>query len=132
MVGLASSVLFDKQNPFNPINRRISIIVMTKSAEATALSTDAPDVEVAREAIESGQANNVEAPGGPVDAVAPQPGAAARVGAAPVPTTPKELLAAEKAAGRSAIRQATTTPQRVAAAAEAATAAPEAANPAAH
>ena len=53
VVGLASSVLFDKKNPFNPINRRISIIVMTKSAEATALSTDAPDVEVAREAIES-------------------------------------------------------------------------------
>jgi chemotaxis protein MotB len=132
VVGLASSVLFDKQNPFNPINRRISIIVMTKSAEATALSTDAPDVEVAREAIESGQANNVEAPGAPVDAVAPQPEAATSVGAAPVPTTPKELLAAEKAAGRSAIRQATTTPQRVAAAAEAAMAAAEAAKPAAH
>src|SRR5512139_47014 len=56
VVGLASSVLFDRQNPYNPINRRISIIVMTKSAEATALSTDAPDVEVAREAIEAGQA----------------------------------------------------------------------------
>ena len=54
VVGLASSVLFDKDNPFNPINRRISIIVMTKSAEATALSTDAADVETAREAIESG------------------------------------------------------------------------------
>jgi chemotaxis protein MotB len=132
VVGLASSVLFDKQNPFNPINRRISIIVMTKSAEATALSTDAPDVEVAREAIESGQASNVEAPGVPADAAAPQPEAAASVGAAPVPTTPKELLAAEKAAGRSAIRQATTTPQRVAAAAEAAMAASEAAKTAAH
>jgi chemotaxis protein MotB len=56
VVGLASSVLFDKENPFNPINRRISIIVMNRSAEATALSTDAPDVEVAREAIESGGA----------------------------------------------------------------------------
>ena len=55
MVGLASSVLFDRENPYNPINRRISIIVMTKSAEATALSTDAPDVEAAREAIESGK-----------------------------------------------------------------------------
>ena len=30
VVGLASSVLFDKQNPYNPINRRISIIVMTE------------------------------------------------------------------------------------------------------
>ena len=31
VVGLASSVLFDKQNPYSPINRRISIIVMNKS-----------------------------------------------------------------------------------------------------
>jgi chemotaxis protein MotB len=55
VVGLASSVLFDRANPHNPINRRISIIVMTKSAEARALSSDAPDVEEARALIESGQ-----------------------------------------------------------------------------
>ena len=42
VVGLASSVLFDKVEPLNPINRRISIIVMTKRAEDAALSTDAP------------------------------------------------------------------------------------------
>jgi chemotaxis protein MotB len=52
VVGLASSVLFDRANPYNPINRRISIIVMTKQAEARALSSDAPDVDAAREAIE--------------------------------------------------------------------------------
>ena len=34
VVGLSSSVLFDKQNPFNPINRRISIVVMSHDAEA--------------------------------------------------------------------------------------------------
>lgn len=33
VVGLASSVLFDKENPFNPINRRISLIVMNKATE---------------------------------------------------------------------------------------------------
>ena len=33
VVGLASSVLFDKENPRNPINRRISIIVMNKATE---------------------------------------------------------------------------------------------------
>lgn len=33
VVGLASSVLFDKKNPKNPINRRISIIVMNKATE---------------------------------------------------------------------------------------------------
>jgi len=33
VVGLSSSVLFDTENPFSPINRRISIIVMNKAAE---------------------------------------------------------------------------------------------------
>jgi chemotaxis protein MotB len=47
VVGLSSSVLFDKDNPRNPINRRISIIVMTKQAEESALATDAaPQVKV--------------------------------------------------------------------------------------
>ncbi|MDR6673232.1 flagellar motor protein MotB [Xanthomonas sp. 1678] len=38
VVGLSSSVLFDKQTPDNPINRRISIVVMTKDAEDAALA----------------------------------------------------------------------------------------------
>ncbi len=42
VVGLASSVLFVKDEPLSPINRRISIIVMTRRAEDAALSTDAP------------------------------------------------------------------------------------------
>ncbi|MBK6672759.1 MAG: flagellar motor protein MotB [Proteobacteria bacterium] len=135
VVGLASSVLFDRQNPYNPINRRISIIVMTKSAEATALSTDAPDVEVAREAIESGQVDNAAGP--PAEGAAPvaaeAPAGAPAVAAAPVaavPATPKDALAAEKAAERAAVRPATTSPRRVAAAAEAVAAAAGA--PAAH
>jgi chemotaxis protein MotB len=45
IVGLSSAVLFDKDNPRNPINRRISIIVMTKEAEEAALKTDvAPEL----------------------------------------------------------------------------------------
>jgi len=48
IVGLSSSVLFDKSNPRNAINRRISIIVMTKQAEEAALATDtAPQVQAA-------------------------------------------------------------------------------------
>lgn len=50
VVGLAASVPFDKSNPQAPINRRISIIVMNKDAEAAALgqspaetSSAAPD-----------------------------------------------------------------------------------------
>jgi chemotaxis protein MotB len=33
VTGLASSNLLDQQNPLSPINRRISIIVMTREAE---------------------------------------------------------------------------------------------------
>ncbi len=40
VVGLASSVLFDRADPQNPINRRISIVIMTKQAEEDALKTD--------------------------------------------------------------------------------------------
>ncbi len=45
-VGMADTVPFDKENPYNPRNRRISIIVLTKEAEAQLRSlSDAPDVE---------------------------------------------------------------------------------------
>jgi chemotaxis protein MotB len=43
VVGLSSSVLFDRQDPQNPINRRISIVIMTRQAEAEALKTDAAE-----------------------------------------------------------------------------------------
>jgi chemotaxis protein MotB len=36
VVGLSSSVLLDSQDPYNPINRRVSIIVMNKKAEEAA------------------------------------------------------------------------------------------------
>ena len=45
VVGLSSSVLFDKEDPLNPTNRRISIIVMNKKAEESA-SRDGGAVEV--------------------------------------------------------------------------------------
>jgi chemotaxis protein MotB len=61
VVGLASSVLFVKDEPLNPINRRISIIVMTRRAEDAALSTDAP-------------LSGTTAPGGP-ESTATVPGA---------------------------------------------------------
>jgi chemotaxis protein MotB len=123
VVGLASSVLFDRKNPFNPINRRISIIVMTKSAEATALSTDAPDVETARKAIESGQQTSTVQPGEGAPTADANPGPATPLPAAAavtaVPATPEAALAAETAAGKAAIRPASVSAQRVAAAAEA-------------
>jgi chemotaxis protein MotB len=45
VVGLSSAVLFDKQDPLNPINRRISIIVMNKKAEMNA-ARDGGTIEV--------------------------------------------------------------------------------------
>jgi len=45
VVGLSSAVLFDKEDPMNPINRRISIIVMNKKAELSA-SQDGGEIEV--------------------------------------------------------------------------------------
>ena len=45
VVGLASSVPFDRANPGDAINRRISIIVMNKQAEANSLSQEAGPAE---------------------------------------------------------------------------------------
>lgn len=46
VVGLADTVPFDKENPYNPRNRRISIIVLNKEAEQRLKSlSDAPDLE---------------------------------------------------------------------------------------
>ncbi len=75
VVGLSSSVLFDKDNPRNPINRRISIIVMTKQAEESAHATDStPEVK----------ASDLPAEVAPTAAVKPQasPDVAAAVSAA--------------------------------------------------
>jgi len=46
VVGLSSSVLLDPTNPYNPTNRRVSIIVMNKKAEeATSHDGGTLDVE---------------------------------------------------------------------------------------
>lgn len=50
VVGLSSTVLFDKKNPGSPINRRISIIVMTKSTVDSIIQNEgkiAPKQDVA-------------------------------------------------------------------------------------
>ncbi|MBZ0091905.1 MAG: flagellar motor protein MotB [Burkholderiales bacterium] len=46
VVGLSSAVMFDKSDPYNPVNRRISIIVMNKQAEDSVLQESEP-VQVA-------------------------------------------------------------------------------------
>jgi chemotaxis protein MotB len=112
VVGLASSVLFDKENPHNPINRRISIIVMTKSAEARALSTDAPDVDAARREIEAGEVladpPRGENMAGAVSPVVPETLAAPPVAAAsprslPAARTPTEQARQAASAAEAAV-----------------------------
>ena len=65
VVGLSSSVLFDKTDPQNPINRRISIVVMTRDAEAAALAAIAalPAPAVAAPAAGDGEAGAAAGPG---------------------------------------------------------------------
>ncbi|MCO7522567.1 MULTISPECIES: flagellar motor protein MotB [unclassified Pseudomonas] len=73
VVGYASSSLFDRANPFNPVNRRIDIIVLTKKAQR--------DIE--------GEQGTPEKT--PPAAVAPPADAAAAPGAGDAPMQPREL-----------------------------------------
>lgn len=112
IVGLSSSVLFDKENPRNPINRRISIIVMTHEAEESAQKTDnaegvspeqLPDAvrstaggaaAAPASGTEAGPAAAAEQPASAPAAPAPAapaaaaPAAAAPAAAAPAPAAP--------------------------------------------
>jgi chemotaxis protein MotB len=50
VVGMASSLLLDPENPLSPSNRRISILVMTKDAEERLLGGNRIAVEMETEA----------------------------------------------------------------------------------
>jgi len=78
VVGLSSAVLFDKENPLNPINRRISIIVMNKKAEEAA-QQDGGTVQIDAENGDAAEALGVSggdaAAGGEAAAEHPVPAA---------------------------------------------------------
>lgn len=46
VVGMSSTVLFDKNDPLNPINRRISIVVLNKQTEEDFLKEDRNEMDV--------------------------------------------------------------------------------------
>ncbi len=46
VVGGASTILFDRNDPLNPVNRRISIVVMNKKTELAILQEEGPEAEV--------------------------------------------------------------------------------------
>ena len=63
VVGFGAAVLFDKQNTLNPINRRISIVVMTKAAEDAALGqSDSMPVAMAADGAAASAAPAAPAP----------------------------------------------------------------------
>lgn len=85
VVGLSSAVLFDKENPLNPINRRISIIVMNKKAEEAA-QQDGGTVQIDAENGDAAEAlgvSGVEAASA-VEPVAPSEGVSPTVTEQPV------------------------------------------------
>ncbi|OHC91680.1 MAG: flagellar motor protein MotB, partial [Sideroxydans sp. RIFOXYB12_FULL_59_6] len=85
VVGLSSAVLFDKAEPENPINRRISIIVMNKKAEEAA-QQDGGTVQIDAESGDAADA--LGAPG--AEAVSPEAAPAANEvhGIAPAEVSP--------------------------------------------
>ncbi|WP_234084712.1 flagellar motor protein MotB [Azonexus sp. R2A61] len=46
VVGLGSTLLFDKNDPLNPVNRRISIVVLNQKTERAILQEEGPESEV--------------------------------------------------------------------------------------
>ena len=91
VVGLASSVLFEKEDPLSPRNRRISIIVMTRDAEEAARATDEPVQPVPEVGPEGAAAEppKVEAPAS-APVTSPKP-------AGPTPPAPAAPPAANRA-----------------------------------
>jgi chemotaxis protein MotB len=63
VVGLSSAVLFDSANPLNPINRRISIIVMNKKTEEE-VSKDGGTIEAEAKEQPTGEQSTGEKPTG--------------------------------------------------------------------
>jgi chemotaxis protein MotB len=70
VVGLSSAVLFDKANPYNPINRRISIIVLNKETEDAILKDEGKLEQTTAEAM---MQNPQAATPAPTPAPAPAP-----------------------------------------------------------
>lgn len=115
VVGLSSAVPFDKKNPTNPINRRISIVVLNKESEEAILyemeNQDQPVMEAPAEKISQAPAKPASAPvatPAPENQSAPlqaAPAAAAQVDIRPsvvAPPTLSKLVPSNAAAAAAA------------------------------
>ncbi|WP_249582884.1 flagellar motor protein MotB [Pseudomonas viridiflava] len=74
VVGYASSALYDRENPTNPVNRRIDIVVLTKKAQ---------------ERIEGAQNSGGAPQTPPAQSAPPAPGSVPGASAAPAPVDPQ-------------------------------------------
>ena len=101
VVGLSSAVLFDLKDPLNPINRRISIIVMNKKTEDSITkenrTIEVADEETATETVGKGVHISGEVQPTPMGAPVPTP-APAPVSVAPKPTAIATAASAAAAA----------------------------------
>jgi chemotaxis protein MotB len=123
VVGLSSAVLMDQQNPLNPINRRISIIVMNKKTEESAARDGGSALNIGEEK----QAEPVLQQGAGVVPAAPLPGAAQTGPAAPVAAVALPVAAPAPAPAPAAPPNAATVAAQASAAAAAVTTRQEAA-----
>jgi len=114
VVGLSSAVLFDKENPYNPINRRISIIVLNKETEDAILHDEGKLEQTTAEANKSPAKSPTDSSSSPKAAepiaLPPPPPPAAPAAAKPEPKAsssgkaapPAEAMAAAAAASAAA------------------------------
>ena len=106
VVGLASSVLYDNKDPYNPINRRMSITIMNRAAEDAAVDSQGPS----NDRTIAGNTGSVVP-----NADAPAPGAVPAQTAAPSEAT-SQGAASDKAAAEKPTAEPKGTKPRVASA----------------
>lgn len=97
IVGLGSSVLFDKTNPRNPINRRISIVVMNQEVDKALQESAHPvaldELSADAQPEDAAQSAPIEVPHSEA-----QPAAASELSAVPRPAAEPQPVAEKQAA----------------------------------
>jgi chemotaxis protein MotB len=110
VVGLASSVLFEKTDPLSAKNRRISIIVMTKTASDAARATDEP-ARTEEETVAPGTTSaDAPKPSAAVADATPAPAANPAAAAKPAPAASAAPALSPAAAALAAARGAAPRP----------------------
>jgi chemotaxis protein MotB len=129
VVGLSSAVLFDKDNPYNPINRRISIIVLNKETEDAILHDEGKLDQTTAEATGSTKAGSsaTPTPAAPAAPASVKPATPSPAASVPAPSAVALTPAAQPAPSSPAAAAKPTAPASSATAAAAAASAAAAA-----